>query len=147
MYILQNEPTFSILHYHYYKIFTSIYLFYTIFYLNNTFLTFFIISHLPTTHQPLTRVIFFFFFSFSFFLLLLILLFPPPFSSSPSSSISIWVQFWMVVLGGFLHYCEWLFWAKFRQISPLSLLLLLLHLLLPLQHFLLLLLLLHFGFD
>ena len=145
----------------------SIYLFYTLFYLNNIFFShFFIISHLPTTpptfntHHSLFLFLWtpplsfshspsFFPSSFFFFLLLLLLLF---FNLGMTMGVdfgfAIWVWFWVMVLGGFLRYCEWWFWTNFRQISSLLLLLLLLHLLLlPFWHFLLLLLLLHFWFH
>ena len=44
MSILAQEPIFSILHIHFSKTSTLDYLFYTLFYLNNHFLTFYIIS-------------------------------------------------------------------------------------------------------
>ena len=43
--ILQENHTFSILHTNFYKTPTSVCLFYTIFYLNNTFSSLFFISH------------------------------------------------------------------------------------------------------
>ena len=43
--ILQKKHTFSIFHTHFYKTPTSICLFYTVFYLNNIFLTFFLLFH------------------------------------------------------------------------------------------------------
>ena len=52
--ILQKNPTSSILNTHFYKTPRSICLFYTLFYLNNIFLTFFIISQLPMAPPTLT---------------------------------------------------------------------------------------------
>ena len=43
--ILQKKHTFSIFHTYFYKTPTSICLFYTLFYLNNIFLTFFLLFH------------------------------------------------------------------------------------------------------
>ena len=48
--ILHKKLTFSILHTHFYKTLTSVCLFYTFFYLNNIFLTFF--YYFTTTHGP-----------------------------------------------------------------------------------------------
>ena len=80
----KKKPTFSILHTHFYKISTSVCLFYTFFYLNNIILTFFLLFTTiypgPTnfnTHAISDLYLFLFlfhlllfFFSFSFFLLL-----------------------------------------------------------------------------
>ena len=49
--ILHKKLTFSILHTHFYKTLTSVCLFYTFFYLNNIFLTFF--YYFTTTHGPI----------------------------------------------------------------------------------------------
>ena len=121
--ILQEKPTFSILHTNFYKTPTSVCLFYHIFYLNNHFLTFFIISHWSHHLTKLSKIsltlsisLFFPFFLFlvsSLFLFLLLLTSSASSSSSSHShshsssfSFSIWVWLWPVILG--LQ-----FWADF----------------------------------
>ena len=83
LYILQKKKkfSFSILHIYFYKTSTLICLFYTLFYLNNIFLTFFIIiSHLPYGPPTLTHMLnaFPLFFPFFFFPFRLFLSSPPP---------------------------------------------------------------------
>ena len=51
----KKKHTFSILHTHFYKTLTSVYLLYTLFYINNIFLFYFPLTlKLSTSHFPLT---------------------------------------------------------------------------------------------
>ena len=171
MSILQEKPTFFILHTHFYKIPTSICLFYHLFYLNNYFSHFFILfptgpTTIPNSPKYLWHSLSLYFPPSSCFLFLLFLSFPSPsyifgiFIFFFSFSFSFFFSFFfylslimandfgfailVVILGRFFHYMD----GDFGALHWLLLLLLLLlqHLVLLLfMHFLLLLL--QFGFD
>ena len=96
MSILQEKPTFFILHTHFYKIPTSICLFYHLFYLNNYFSHFFILfptspTTIPNSPKYLWHSLSLYFppsscFLFLFFFLFLLLLTSSASSSSSSHS-------------------------------------------------------------
>ena len=85
-YFAQKKPIFSILHTHFYKTPTSVYLFYTFFYLNNIILTFLLLFTTTLTPPTLTHTLahiwslsLSFSFSLSSFFLFLLLLSSSPF--------------------------------------------------------------------
>ena len=85
--ILHKKLTFPILHTHFYKTLTSVCLFYTFFYLNNIFLTFFYYfttTHGPTNFNTHANYIWPLYFSHIFFIISQLPMAPPTLTHTPT---------------------------------------------------------------